>query len=48
MNPELLQWLAACNKDPLAFVLGEVLDFAELLADVRAWRLACSMQEGAT
>lgn len=22
MNPELLAWLAACNKDPLAFVLG--------------------------
>lgn len=22
MNPELLAWLVACNKDPLAFVLG--------------------------
>ena len=22
MNPDLLAWLAACNKDPLAFVLG--------------------------
>ena len=22
MNPELLAWLAACNRDPLAFVLG--------------------------
>jgi len=22
LNPELLAWLAACNKDPLAFVLG--------------------------
>ena len=22
MNPELLSWLASCNKDPVAFVLG--------------------------